>query len=771
MILWAVCFIAGILSLQFFPVPPSVPVWLPLLLIPGLLNARLRLPLCFVLGFCWAAFHNQSLLATGIPEQLEGETVLVEGRILERPVEYPGQRLRFPFQVMRMDDGSGWRPFAIRVRLDWYEANTEPAAGERWQLAVRLRQPHGYANPGGFDYELWLFQKRIRATGYVRTDRRNRQIDAGHVSPLETLRDRLAQATGSYIDELPSMALVQALTIGERNRISAGQWQVLRATGTSHLMAISGLHISLVAGLVFWCTRMAWSRSVRLSAYVPSAHGAALAALMAGLLYALLSGFAIPAQRALVMVGVFMLAMIAGRPASFPAVIALAAVLTLLLDPVSILATGWWLSFWAVTVIAWFTVGRHGRQPRHRRWLMMPAVLAFCMAPVLMLFFQQVSLLAPLANIVAVPWVSFLVVPLALAGTLLFLASEQAGLLLLQASAWLLESLWVLLDWLAGPRFALLGWPQPSLWVLILAIGGVMLLCLPRGIPARWPGVLLLLPLLVTRPQPLPGEVWATLLDVGQGLAVIVRTARHTLVYDTGPAYGADFDTGRAVVAPYLHYQGLRTVDRLVISHGDNDHIGGARSLLSLLPVTEIMTSVPVEFPARQPLACLRGHEWIWDGVRFAVLHPDRGDGFTGNNASCVLRIETADGQALLLTGDIERPGEQALLDRYGEGLAADVLVVPHHGSLTSSSEAFVRTVRPAHALIPSGYRNRYRLPQPAVVARYRAAGSHVLETGRSGAITVRLSPHAATPRISRFRVQQTRFWRRPALETGQFGY
>lgn len=763
MTLKAILFVSGVLAWHLCDFLPAVSsLFAAAAAVALLFSPRLRPLVVCLLGFAWAAWQGLSLLEPAVPNQVRGETVLIEGTIEDRPEPRRGGRIRFLFKATRLDDGSGWRAFDHRVRLNWYGKHAHPAAGERWQLAVRLKEPGGFANPGGFDYELWLFRQRIRATGYVRNDSRNQRLGYVPVAAVTALRHRLAAAMEGPVGLHPSMALVQALTIGQRHHISSEQWQVLRATGTGHLMAISGLHISLVAGLVFGGVRFTWSRVARLAGFVPAPRAAALAALLASLLYALLSGFAIPAQRALIMVSVLMLAVMSGRRTSFAGIISVAAIVTLLLDPLSVLSVGWWLSFWAVAVIAWFSVGRLGRPANIRRWIAMPAMLAFCMAPLLLLFFQQVSLTAPLANIVAVPWVSFLVVPPALAGTLLFLASEPAGLLLMKVAAGLLDWLWQGLEWLAGLEFTLLGWPQPPAWVLLFAVGGVALLCVPRGVPGRWSGVLLLLPLVfVSRPQPAAGEAWITLLDVGQGLSAVIRTATHTLVYDTGPAFGPDFDTGRAVVAPYLRYQGVRNVDRLMISHGDNDHMGGARSLLEDYPVTDVLTSVPAAFPGRRSMACWRGRQWSWDGVRFAVLHPAQGDDYQGNDASCVLRIEVAGGQSLLLPGDIELAGEQALLQRYGNRLASTVLVVPHHGSRTSSSAAFVRAVGPAIALVPAGYMNRYRFPRPEVVARYRAAGSRLLETGRTGAISVKLSPRTGIPQIDRFRDSQPRYWRR----------
>ncbi|HSG11791.1 MAG TPA: DNA internalization-related competence protein ComEC/Rec2 [Gammaproteobacteria bacterium] len=758
-----ILFVAGILVLHLQAKLPAIS---SLLLVAAavtfLASRRLRPVAIFSLGFLWAAFHNMLLTAQGLPEDLQGRTLLIEGVVLERPPATSGIRMRFLLQADRLDTGEGWQSFATRVRLDWYGEHGDPQPGERWQLAVRLRRPGGYANPGGFDYEQWLYRERIRATGYVRSDDRNLHIGSGSVAVIDSIRNSLSATMVADSRTSPSMALVQALTVGQRNRISQEQWQILRATGTSHLMAISGLHISLVAGLVFGCVRLAWARSAMLSTQLLPVRAAALAALLAATLYALLSGFAIPAQRALIMVALLMVALMSGRRATFPGVISIAALVTLLLDPVSILSAGWWLSFSAVTIIAWFAIGRTGyRYPSHR-WFLMPVILAICMMPLLVLFFQQVSLVAPLANILAVPWVSFLVVPLALAGTVMCAFSEPAGLAVLQLSAWILDVLWQALAWLADLDIALASWPQPAGSQLLLASLGMACLFVPRGMPGRWAGVMLLLPmLLAARLQPAPNEVRVSLLDVGQGLSAVIRTARHTLVYDTGPAFGSHFDTGRAVLVPYLRSQGITHVDRLFISHGDNDHIGGARSLLAAYPADEVLSSVPFEYDGREATACRRGMRWSWDGVMFTVMHPQAGDGHTGNDASCVLRISVAGGLRLLLTGDIERAGEHDLLVHYGEELKSSVLVVPHHGSRTSSTATFVAAVSPALALVPAGHRNRYRFPRPEVMARYKENGSQVLETGKSGAISVILRPHARHPVVRRFRQSWPRLWRR----------
>ena len=557
------------------------------------------------------------------------------------------------------------------------------------------------------------------------------------------------------------MSMIGALTIGDRSAISPSQWDVLRATGTSHLMAISGLHISLVAGLVFWLARLAWLRCGTLTEAIPASKAAAVIGLIVALMYALLAGFGIPARRAFIMVSVLTLAIVFDRYASLFQAIGLAVLVTLLIDPFSVLSAGWWLSFWAVTVIAFIVTGRYGQQDFAQKWINLHIVLAFTMLPLLLVFFQQASLLAPLANIIAVPWVSLAVVPVALTGTVVFALHETAGELLLQLAGVLLDVVWTLLQWLSRPDFALWQQHEPPVWTLVAAFFGLAVLFMPRGLPGRWTGALLVLPLFIVRPEgPGQGEARVTLLDVGQGLSAVVQTRHHTLVYDAGPRFSETFDTGQAVVVPFLRHQGIQQLDVLVVSHGDNDHIGGVASLLSQYPAADVLSSVPGEVPAAHARACRRGQRWDWDGVRISVLHPAREDVLSGNNASCVLRIDTEGGQSALLTGDIERPAEQVLLAGQRDHLPADVLVVPHHGSKTSSSRAFIAAIHPEIALFPSGYRNRYGFPKPVILDRYAEIHATVDQTGLSGAISVTLATGPGMPEIQRYRDTVQRYWR-----------
>ncbi len=755
-----ILFVLGICTIRWLSTLPALTAVLALVPALYLLRMpRLRAVSMLLLGFSWSVLTATLVQTPSLDRDVEGHTVLVEGKVVSIPGQHAGPVQRFIFHVDRLNDGAGWHTFNGKVRLGWYGDRGAPGAGEHWQLAVRLKRPYGLANPGGFDYERWLFQQRIRATGYVREDARNRRLSNGWLSPLERYRNRLIHVFARQ-GGTPGSGFLKALTVGERNAISAAQWQVLNATGTSHLMAISGLHISLVAGLVFWLVRRGWSHCGQLAGRLPAPRAAAVSAMLAALLYALLAGFGIPARRALVMVSVLMLAILSDRHASFPQVICLAVLFTLVLDPLSVLSAGWWLSFQAVIIIAWLATGRYGTQGRGRRHVLMHLALAFCMAPVLLLFFQQASLLAPLANAVAVPFVGLLIVPLGLLGCILFAVNEALGARLLGLATGMLDLAWPMLQWLAGTGFAAWSRHQPLAWTLPPACAGLAILFMPRGVPGRWLSSVLLLPVLLVRPPaPRPGDAWITLLDVGQGLAAVVQTARHALVYDAGPRFSPEFDTGQAVVVPFLRRQGIARLDGLVVSHGDNDHIGGAASLLAAYPPAAVFSSVPEQLPGTDARYCQTGQHWQWDGVRFTILHPDPADGLAGNNASCVLRIEAAGGQRLLLPGDIEQAAEQRLVEEQRGLLPAQVLVAPHHGSNTSSSSAFIAAVNPDVVIFPAAWLNRYRFPKREVVQRYRASGALLFETGRCGALSVRLSSDTEQPVIASWRDRYRHVW------------
>ena len=763
MILKALAFLAGILALQFCAELPAGH-WYPLAALTALSAwylPVLRLPALALSGFFWAAFHAQLHFDNRLDSALEGVNLLVEGKVGDIPVRLSDTDWRFLLVAEHIDTGAGWQPYGRRLRLGWYRTHERPRAGERWQLVVRLKHPHGYANPGGFDYERWLFQQRIAATGYVRNDGRNHRLAVGSRFSAGGLRTMLAARLDNMPRDSPGLSLVRALTIGDRSRVDAAQWAVLRNTGTSHLMAISGLHISLVAGLVFLLARFCWSRFGLFTETIPARRVAALLALLAALLYAALAGFSLPTQRAVIMIGVVMLALITGRHTRSLNVLCLAMLGVLAVDPLAVLSAGWWLSFSAVSLILYVGGGRIGRQPVWRRWGYVHLVLAVSLLPVLLVCFQQASLVAPVANLIAVPWVSLLAIPLALLGVLMLLVSEAAGSWLVGLASLLLDTLWPYLAWLGDTGVASWQQPQPPLWTVVPAAAGILLLFAPSGVPGRWAGLWLLLPMLSLRPSaPAPGEAVVTLLDVGQGLSTVVQTRNHTLVYDAGPRYSPTFDTGSSVLIPWLRSQGIRRIERMLVSHGDNDHIGGLQSVMDSVPVDRLSAGVPSAVNGFSVDACRQGERWLWDGVAFSVLHPPADHELIGNNASCVLRIESAGGHVALLTGDIEARVEGRLVAERA-ALSADVLVVPHHGSLTSSTSAFVDATGADTVLYPVGYRNRYHFPRPEIVERYQSAGARQYDSASHGAIRVTLPADGqAPPQATTWRCRAARYWR-----------
>lgn len=756
-----IAFLLGVVALQRLSELPN-PYWAVLLI--GLLPLawfcpRLRIPAMAASGFLWAALYGSFILAPGLDLALEGKDVTLEGRVASLPQDVE-KGTRFEFDIARMTTNGADTPHPGRVRLTWYRSAPILKAGETWRLRVRLKRPRGFLNPGGLDYEGWLFQHNIRATGYVRDDPENRRIAPTGPLDLDGVRQKLGDAIGLAAKESTNAGILMALAIGESRRIDDHQWDLLTGTGTNHLVAISGLHIALVAGMAFFIVRRTWVWTGRAALRWPAPKAAALTAIMAAITYAALAGFAIPTQRALIMVMTAMSGLVLGRSLVPGRTLVQALLLVLLFDPTAVLSAGFWLSFGAVAVILLSMSGRIAPGGIWWKWGRLQWLISLGLIPPLLLFFQRVSLVSPLANLVAIPWVSFVVTPLTLLGTALILIVPRLGQWILQLADLATALLWPVLEWFA--RLPHAQWVQhaPVPWALIAAGFGIFLLLMPRGFPARWLGAVFVLPVfLVQPPRPAPGSVIFTLLDVGQGLAAVVRTQNHVLVYDTGPRFST-LDTGEAVVIPYLREIGVHRVDTLVISHPDNDHGGGAASLFEQVPVNQVVTSVPHAFSAApvKPRTCDEGQTWNWDGVEFRMLHPPSGDVYRGNDRACVLRIATR-GFRLLLTGDIEAQAERRLVQEHAEELAAQVLVVPHHGSKSSSTEAFVQAVRPRYALVSAGYRNPFRFPHPEVLNRYQSVDAHILNTARSGAITFRVDPvHGVIP-PERYRETARRYW------------
>ncbi len=783
-----IAFLIGILYCQQQAVLPALS-WVPLLflglvsLLAVALVLRLRRPpplreqrvshvlrVAFALtlwcaaGLLWAILRADMVLSRALPVALEGQNLTVTGVVADL-VQSRKYGLRFLFDVEQMRHKGYLVASPGRVRLSLYRRRgplqQRPEVGQRWQFVVRLKRPRGYQNPGGVDYEGWLFQHRIRATGYVRHIREAHYLgEADGRYSLQRLRGWIKHTLESTLPASPERAVILALAIGDRDAVDSTHWAVLMRTGTNHLLAISGLHIGLVAALAFWLGSGLWSRSATALLWLPAPKVGALAALLAGTLYAGLAGFSLPTQRALIMLGVGVAALWWQRRSTTSHTLLLALLAVLVYDPLAVMAPGLWLSFAAVALIIYGMEGRVVRLRGWRAWLQVQGWVGLGLLPLLLGLFQRASLIAPLANLFAVPFVGLVIVPLTLVGTVLMMPWPWAGHGILVGATWLIGLLWWLLGAMAA--FPLAQWvgAAPGGWALGLAVIGILVVLLPRGLPARWVGAVLLLPLLLPlADRPPVGEVRFTLLDVGQGLAAVVETRHHVLVYDTGPRFSTNFDTGRTVIAPYLTRRGYHAIDTLIVSHGDNDHRGGARSLLALLPAQQVLSSVPRKLAWAGAVPCRRGQHWRWDGVIFRVLHPVALHA-RGNNDSCVLAVQAGTAR-LLLSGDIEAAAEARLLRHGTDPLAADLLVVPHHGSRTSSTTAFVRAVAPDYALFATGYRNRYHFPYPGVVARYVAIHARVLDTARTGALVFRLGPKGlSTPR--RTRVFQRRYWHTP---------
>ena len=762
MIAGTLAWIAGVIGLQLYPELPSLHwLWLtPLPLVALRTSGVFRLPAIVVLGALWSLLDAHWTLDDCLPAHLENTNIVVVGTVKGLP-ERDGTRLRFLFRVEELKHGGISYPAPGLVRLSWYKPTADLAPQEQWQLRVRLKLPRGFSNPGGFDYEGWLYRHRIRATGYVRADAINHRLpDTGWSPSIDRLRLSVVKAQREALSSHAFGGLVRALTVGDRSAVSPEQWQLLRKTGTTHLLAISGLHVGIFAGLAFLLTRVMWASWPALGHRVASPRAAACVALLAAMSYAALAGFSLPTQRALIMVAVFMLGLFLRRVQRPLHSFAIALFIVSALDPKATLSPGFWLSFGAVAVIL---AGTLGHRSRHNgwRWVEVQWIVALGLAPLLIGFFGQVSLVAPLANLIAIPWIGFAVLPLALLGTLAVILMPTLGETLLNIAAWLLQGLLQLLGTFSHWPFS--HWSVPELpgYLLLVALIGIVLLIAPRGIPGRPMGLLLIAPL-VWYPGADPPPVGAfrvALLDVGQGLSVVVRTHTHTMVYDSGPRFSDRFDAGQAVVVPYLKSRGISRVDRLVISHGDNDHSGGVAAVRRLTRVVNLQRA-PVAGERLSAVHCQAGQHWRWDGVDFTFLHPSTGyeDEREENNHSCVLRIRSGN-QAALLTGDIERESEAELVNRYGGELQAGLMIVPHHGSASSSSKEFLATVKPRLALVGAGYKNRWSFPKASVRDRYLTSGAGLLTTADWGSIEVEVDPDTgiSTPRL--WRAEFRRYW------------
>jgi competence protein ComEC len=796
---WMLAYSLGLIACGFAPRVPAF-AFIVFILSIGLLfqcHRCSRLPGAFVLGCGWLLLYAHQGLGALWPEELEGVDVWAEGVVWNLP-QQTERSLRFEFHIERYCAQADLAacdfaalPDVGHVALINLYQPLPVAPGQRWRLQLRLQRPHGFANPGGFDYEAWLMQNRIRATGYVREHRGNVLIAQTTQRVFTQLRQALV-ARIDAVDGLRYAHLIRALTLGDHYGISENEWELFRQTGTNHLIVISGMHVALIAVLLY---RIGWwlaTRWTRLLLHCPAPQVAAAFALLGAWCYSGMAGLSLPVQRAFVMAAVLFAGRLLRRQTSSIDALCLALALILALDPLAPQNAGFWLSYCAVAVLLLalrpdigneceVEPGSEGEAPHQgsrsdvraalHRWLARSRRILWLewrtqwlvfvgLLPILLLFFQQISPLSPLVNMPAIPYVGILIVPLALLAVALLWLLPAVAEPLLQLTDWLLLGYMRGLEtWVAAMPLDLVTLPALPTTALVLLCSAILTALFVKRLALRIGALAFAVLLFVAwpRPQLADGALRVAVLDTGQGLAVVVSTRTHHLLYDTGPYFSSRFDAGSDVVVPYLRQRNIRRLDTVIVSHADGDHAGGLAAVAMAYPDARYLGSAPEEFPV-PGAACREGQQWTWDGVEFRILHPDRA-GYGRNDSSCVLEITSGE-SVVLLPGDIERASERLLL--AGKALQpATVLVAPHHGSASSSTVGFVAATHPQAVVYASGYRNRFGHPRADVRARYVRAGSTEYLTSESGAIEFELGAKGLEA-VHERRRERRRFWAVP---------
>ena len=817
-------FIAGG-SLLFFL--PQVPIyWLPVcigvaiiaitVLLVAQRVARLfhmaSIVLAFTLGFAWNAQYAEGRLSNVLAEGFEGRDLVIEGRVAALP-QSKSDGAKFAFAVDKASMGKeGLEQFPEKIYLSWQPAWRNPneipeiIPGQRWRFKVKLKRPYGSLNPYTFDFERWAFHQNFGASGSVKSGQLLLASDIGFTE--FELRMELARWSlrKKILRMLPAdsqySGVLIALVMGDQNAIDQDDWRVFNATGIGHLISISGLHVTMLAGVGASLAAWAWRRR-SLPLFIPVSKFAAVSGFMTAFIYAWLAGFQIPAQRTMYMVGVVAFALWTGRnPRSFD-IWWWALFIVLVIDPMAPYTPGFWLSFGAVAAILYgmgnsagllgIPTGKelevhwtHRLVEALREACRVQAVVTLALLPLTFYWFYQASVVSPLANAFAIPLVSYVVTPLAIAGALL---PEFIGRWLLLPAHGSMDCLAQLLHWMAGWKWSVVWSRQPEWWILLLSSVGIIYVISPGLLQDTWRSrvpllcvsIALLTPLanIVSSNSISPGEFKATIFDIGQGTAVFIETANKTLLYDTGPIQGSKDDAGQRILLPYFRGRGIDRIDRMVISHSDSDHVGGAAALLKHIKFESMMGSLPSDNPLLQKLQlknvpsipCRFGQRWIWDGVEFFIWHPREDTNFVikhsgkPNEMSCVLEVRNQN-TSFWMTGDVEKQGEAEMVERLDQvaletiGDRELIFMAPHHGSKTSSSEALLKRLNPDHAFAQNGYRNRYGHPHPTVVERYRVLGIPFIQTPETGAQIWRFK-EIGKATMDFWRLGQRRLWHR----------
>jgi competence protein ComEC len=754
-------------------------------------NLQTWLHVCLFIAIGCAAFGLTGLRAVAyashhLQEAYEGQDIEVVGVVSAMPqVNDMGTRFQLNVEhaklLTNLEKIQSKQVITLpsKISLSWYGGvfgKTETAGdmvalqrkpmpllpGERWQMTVRLKSPHGNLNPGGFDFELWLWEQGIQATGYVRTsvnDSAPMRLEQTWYHPVEQLRYQVRDAIFTRMASSDSFkhsseaGIVAALVTGDQQSIDRADWDIFRATGVAHLMSISGLHITMFAWGAVMVVGALYRRSAQLCLAYPATNAALLGGLMLAAAYAVFSGWGVPSQRTILMLATVTVLRLLSKRWPWPTVWMLACAVVVTADPWALLQAGFWLSFVAVgvlfaTELSAGTSRLSGREQSDAIPLVKPSlftifktklwmsgreqfIITLVLAPLTLLLFGQVSVVGLLANGLAIPWVTLVVTPLAMLGALFSPFWDLAGLTVHGLSRFLAL--------LAALPFATFSVAVPHLLLSAAAVLGGLILVLPWPWQLRLLGIPLLLPVILWQaPRPVDGQFELIVADIGQGNAAILRTANHTLVYDAGPRYSIDSDAGHRVLVPLLRATNEK-VDVVMLSHRDIDHSGGIKSVLDMHPNANFISSIESthELQSLSPVQrCLAGQAWQWDGVDFVVLHPSASDYDSpqkSNAMSCVLRISTPQA-SVLLAGDIELAQESKLVAEQ-KTLNSNVLLAPHHGSKTSSSPAFLDAVKPQLAVVQAGYRNRFGHPAASVVKRYNERHIILIDTAHCGAL------------------------------------
>lgn len=753
MFLFVISFLTGDVLLRFFSVLPGTPIIISIMISGGVLLWRCRSDFFYVviagilLGFSYTAWYAHQATQWNLPHELEEKEIEVTGHIVSLPVNDHG---KFQFEFLT---------HAARLRLLWNNPSKQLKVGDEWHLVVKLKRMHATQNPGAMDFEAWALQKNIRAKGNVVSSKHQQLIShAWYRFPVLHLRQKLMRELMQVLPKSAAAPWLVGLMMGERNNIPPKAWEVLRNTGTNHLMVVAGLHIGIIVECMHYIFIRLARRLPRLLLHFPGHLCASVMALMIAFYYSVQAGFSVPTQRASLMLFALVLVLIRRRKVVSWHVWSFAQLCVLLINPLVVLSESFWLSFVTIALILYGMRGRLSPSGLWWQWGRVQWVICLGLIPLSLLSFQECSVVSVVANSLAIPWLGFLVLPFCVLAGFVLPFSHLLSEILLSIANVTLSMMWWGLTLLSQLKFSVWHQAISSAWVLLFSSLGMIFLLLPKGILGRWFGLVFLLPLFFPSVAvPARGDYWLSLIDVGQGLSALVRTHQHVLLFDTGAKYADSLDAGEQIIVPYLRYLGVKQLDITVISHGDNDHRGGLDAVRHAFRIKKLLTSVPNELNFKGAEYCIAGMSWQWDGVTFRVLHPAKNNLGFGNDSSCVLLVDNGK-HRVLLTADIEAWAEKQMLERDRDHLHADILIAPHHGSKTSSTEEFVRAVHPRYVFYPLGYLNRYHFPHARVTELYNQLQIKQLNTADSGEIEVRLIKNSILSPSS-YRLAQNHYW------------